>query len=574
MKKISLLSYLLLITAIYNLNAQSSIPLPSNAQIMWHNAERVMLIHWGPATWQNLEYDNRTTNLNDIHPSAYSTDQWCEVARSWGATMIIFAAKHIGGFCWWQTQTSNYGVKELKWKDGKADVMKDLSISCKKYGLLLGVYISTNDDSWSTDMGSEEIYKGTSGQETYNKLFRQQLTEILSNYGKISEIWFDGNCKINVKDILDRYASDAVVFQSKDASLRWAGNEEGIVPYPNWYTLNKEELNLGNTTALASDVNGEVYAPVEANVPLLNNKGHKWFWSIDSDSLLMSVEQLMKIYYKSVGRGSSLVLNATPDTSGLIPLSHSKVYEDFGKEINKRFLFPVRFSSGKINFMYLQLREPTNINHILIQEDLVYGQRILEYEVKGLTNGKWVSLCKGSSVGNKRINFFKDIVVEAVKLNIINCKDTPIIKLFAAYNVQTNLNDIRSYFTLTEPVPVDYWDKDSFIDDSYKEVNIDLTDYIYQDGEYILSFDQLSKDYRTDKSADLQFSDVTLEIHEKTHILHNKTNKHTIKQINASQFLISLSQQTLKEFPVRFKAKIKNYGPNSVGEITLKRLGN
>ena len=572
MKKLIFYSLVLFLTYNCGLKAQNDIPLPSNAQIVWHNCERIMFVHWGMATWQNREYDNHSTNLDDVHPSKYSTDQWCEVARSWGATMIIFVAKHAGGFCWWQTNTTDYGVKELKWKDGKADVMKDLSASCKKYGLLLGVYIYPGDDKWGAGIGSGGICEDSTKQEAYNKVFRQQLTEVLSNYGQISEVWFDGNCKIKVTDILEKYAPDAVVFQGEDASLRWVGNEDGKAPYPNWYTLNKEDLLLGNSTALASDVNGNAYAPIEVDVPLLKNKGHKWFWSEGSDSLLLSVSQLMNLYYNSVGRGSTLLLNSTPDTSGVIPESHCKVYKAFGEEINKRFLFPIKFTKGKANFIYLQLRQPTKINHAVIQEDVTFGQRILEYEILGKTNGKWITLSKGTSVGNKRIDFFDDTEVEAVKLNVTASKDTPQIKLFAIYNVSTRLDDLSSYSTLSTPVRVDYWDKNSFLPNTYKEIEIDLTPYAYQTGEYILSFDQLSMDYAINKSSALQFTDVSLEMYGKNYELNNKKRNSSIKQLNASQFLITHSQQTLKNFPIKFHAKIKNSGAQSMGDITLKKV--
>lgn len=545
--------------------SSQNIPLPSQAQLMWHNGERIMFVHWGMATWQNREYDNHTTNLDDVHPSKYNTDQWCEVARSWGATMIIFVAKHTGGFCWWQTNTSDYGVKQLKWKDGKADVMEDLSKSCKKYGLRLGVYIYPGDDRWGAGIGSGGICEDASKQKAYNKIFRQQLKEVLTNYGKISEVWFDGNCKIPVKDILEEYAKDAVIFQGEQASLRWVGNEDGIAPYPNWYSLDEKDLKKGNATALNSDVNGDAYAPVEIDVPLLKNKGHKWFWSVDSDSLLLSVEQLMNLYYKSVGRGSVLLLNSTPDTSGLIPQSHCQIYKAFGDEIIRRFSFPLKMTKGTANTMQFLFKEPTLCNHITIEEDLAFGQRILEYVVKGKQDGKWITLCKGTSVGSKRIEYFKDVVLDAIKLEITKFKDTPVIKHFMVFNVQTSLTDLILENEDWRPVQVSYWDKNSFNERDFNDFTIDLTDYANNVGEYVLSFNQLSMDYAANKSSRLIFEDIQLEIYGKKH-------NDLVKQIAPNQFLITNSQQTLKEYPIIFKAKIKHSGANSVGEINLRKI--
>ena len=583
-KLLTIVSILLAITAIAY--SQNNVPLPSKAQLSWHESERIMFVHWGMATWQNREYDKHAIKdvkqinnsdvafsindcdhsyLQNINIDKLNTDQWCDVARSWGAKMIIFVAKHTGGFCWWQTNTTNYGVKELNWKNGKGDVMRDLSNSCKKYGLKLGVYIYPGDDHWGAGIGSGGVTKDTSLQQGYNAIFRQQLTEVLSRYGDISEVWFDGNCKIPVKDILDTYAPNAVVFQGSEASLRWVGNENGIAPYPNWYTLSCEDLKQGNSTALSSDINGECYAPVEIDVPLLKNKGHKWFWSKDCDSLLLSVEQLMNLYYKSVGRGSVLLLNSTPDTTGLIPQSHYDVYKAFGKEIAKRFDNPISFTHGKGNKLVLKFSKPQNINHVIIEEDLQYGQRVLEYEICGKMKGKWYKICNGKSIGSKRIEFFKDTKVTELELVITKAKGVPHIKRFASFNVQTNLQDLVKQDNKSKPIQVGYWDKNSFVDTEYREIQIDLTEYANTIGEYLLSFNQISMDYFNGKSSTLEFKEIEFNI-------YGQKNNDFIRKINDTQFLITNSQQTLKEFPIIFKTKIKHSGANSVGEITLQKL--
>ena len=277
---------------------KETLPLPSKAQLRWQQHEQIMFVHISPATWQGREYDNHSYPISKINPSKLNTDQWCEVANSWGAKQIVFVAKHVGGFCWWQTNTTDYSIKNIPWKNGKGDVLKDLSESCKKYGLDLGVYIYPGDDQWGAGIGSGGITSDPSKQAEYNRVFRQQLTEVLTKYGPIHEVWFDGNCQIPVGDILDKYASDAVIFQGEKANIRWVGNEDGVAPDPNWYTVKKSDLNTGVSTALHSDVNGDCYAPIEVDVPILNNKGHKWFWAPGTDHLLMTVEQLMKLYYK------------------------------------------------------------------------------------------------------------------------------------------------------------------------------------------------------------------------------------------------------------------------------------
>ena len=138
------------------------IPLPSKAQLRWQNYEQTMFVCLDPCTWQGREYDNHSTPLIRINPTELNTDQWCEVAKSWGARLILFVAKHTGGFCWWQTNTTDYGIKNTPWKNGKGDVLKQLSESCKKYGLDLGIYVYPGDETWGAGIGSGGVTKDPS----------------------------------------------------------------------------------------------------------------------------------------------------------------------------------------------------------------------------------------------------------------------------------------------------------------------------------------------------------------------------------------------------------------------------
>ena len=164
---------------------EKKLAVPSDVQLKWQNNELTMFVHFGPATWQDHEYDDLSTPLERINPKKLSTDQWAQVAKSFGAKMIIFVAKHTGGFCWWQTNTTHYSIKNTPWKNGKGDVMKDLSQSCKKYGLELGVYLSPEDRYLNVGMGGKA--RDSSFQQQYEKIYREQLTELLTRYGDIRE---------------------------------------------------------------------------------------------------------------------------------------------------------------------------------------------------------------------------------------------------------------------------------------------------------------------------------------------------------------------------------------------------
>ncbi|MCK5000329.1 MAG: alpha-L-fucosidase, partial [Anaerohalosphaera sp.] len=220
---------------------------PSEAQYLYHEQERIMFIHLSPATWQGNEWDNWSTPLERIDPAKLDTDQWCRVARSWDAKTILYVAKHVGGFCWWQTKTSPYSIKNTPYKVGKGDVLNELAVSCKKFGLKLGIYIYPCDrEYWGTPVGSGGRTNDPSKQTQYNKMFRQQYIEVLSRFkddpGFINELWFDGSCIIPLSDIIEKYAPNAAVLQSPDATIRWCGTESGKLGYPAWNSLAEKDL--------------------------------------------------------------------------------------------------------------------------------------------------------------------------------------------------------------------------------------------------------------------------------------------------------------------------------------------
>ena len=210
----------------------SNLAKPTTAQLTWQDAEIGMFIHFAPNTWQDQVGDDLSTPLSAINPDKLDTDQWARVAKSMEAKYIVFVAKHIGGFCWWQTSTTDYSAKSLKWRAGRGDIMADLAKSCRKYGLKLGVYLSPMDRKFGTETGGRATTPQK--QREYESMFRTQLTELLSKYGEIFEVWFDGSLAFGVDDILKKYAPNAVVFQGPQASIRWVGNEEGYAPYPAW----------------------------------------------------------------------------------------------------------------------------------------------------------------------------------------------------------------------------------------------------------------------------------------------------------------------------------------------------
>lgn len=473
---------------------------PTKQQIEWHQMEQTMFITYGPAAWQNHEYDDLSTPLNEINPELLDTDQWCETALLWGAKMILFVAKHTGGFCWWQTDTVDYGVRNIPWKDGKGDVLADLSVSCKKYGLKLAVYISPSDEMWGAYIGGCGKTKDPARQESYNAAFRKQLEEVLSRYGEMTEIWFDGSCNIEVGDILEKYAPNSIIFQGPHANIRWCGTERGSLPLNAWNTISKADIESGVATSVHSTPDGDAWAGLEVDTTLYD---HFWFWSESNETKRKSLKQLMKIYYSSVGRGGLLLLNSSPNTKGLIPDGDVARYREFGEEVARRFNKDYPQVSGSSNQVELCFDKPTEINHVILMEDIAEGERVRNYAVEAKVDGEWIVVFEGQQIGYKKIWVFNPVVTECVRINVRESVDTPLIKLLSAFSVECDdlqeLIETQNEGTLTYDAEtgewvsrdvgkkIGQWSKEDFVNGEMP-FEYDISPYIPQAGQYTISF--------------------------------------------------------------------------------------
>jgi len=420
---------------------------PTQAQYQYQERERIMFVHLSPASWQGVEWDRETTPLKDINPKQLDTDQWAEAAKSFGAKTILYVAKHVGGFCWWQTETSAYSIKNTPYKGGKGDVLDELIASCKKNDLQMGIYIYPGDQKkWGNRVGTGGVTKDPSKQEAYNKVFRGQYTEALSRFKDnpdlLNELWFDGSCKIDITDIIKKYAPDAVNLQGPLANVRWCGNESGVLPYPAWNSLTKKDLNTGLATVKQSNPDGDAWAPLEVDIP---NMGRHWIWSSENEGKMRSVKNLLTLYYKSVGRGGVFLLNSSPTTTGLIPKSHIKIYKDFGDDLKKRFANPIGETNGFGNKYIIKFDKPQTINQFMLREDYRYGERIRRFDVKVKNEkGEWQLVNRGSAVGYKRLVVFDDVVATEVSLEIVSNVGIPIVREFKVYKLEGD-NDFLKF---------------------------------------------------------------------------------------------------------------------------------
>jgi len=405
-----------------------NLAVPSPQQVAWHQTEIGMFIHWAPNVYQDQEYDDLSTPLEQINPTELDTDQWVAVAQSMGAKYIVMVAKHVGGFCMWQTDTCEYGIKNTPWRNGEGDVLRDLAASCSKQGMKLGIYLSPQDQYNGAQLAGR--CETPEAQEKYNQIYRTQLVEVLSQYGDIFEVWFDGGQEIEVGDILEQYVPNAVYFQSKHASIRWVGNEEGIATYPAWNAVRADsDAARGLGTIQHSDPNGEVWIPMECDARIRNT----WFWNTTNDHTVKSLDHLVELYYRSVGNGAVLLLNANPDRTGKIPDADVERAKEFGDEIKKRFAQVLGRTSGVGNTLEIEFNEPTQIDHVIIREDIQFGERIRAYEVLGFDGTEWFKLCSGTAVGHKRIERFGVVTLEKLRLNVLKAAAEPRVAEFSTY---------------------------------------------------------------------------------------------------------------------------------------------
>ena len=301
---------------------------PSEEQIKWHEMERNAFIHFGPNTFTDKEWGYGDVPAEKFDPSELNAEQWVKTIKEAGLKGVILTAKHHDGFCLWPSKYTEYSVKNSPWKNGKGDLVKDVSDACKKYGLKFGIYLSPWDRNSS-------IY----GTPEYVEYFRNQLTELLTNYGDIFEVWFDGanggtgyyggadeKRSVDRKTYYDWPTTNALVkelqphaliFSDAGPDIRWCGNEEGVAGETNWALLNRDEAWPGwprYKELTPGHENGNYWVPAEINTSIRPG----WFYHKSEDHKVKDLSWLMDYYYESVGRNGTALLNFPVDDRGLI----------------------------------------------------------------------------------------------------------------------------------------------------------------------------------------------------------------------------------------------------------------
>ncbi|MGB7212140.1 MAG: alpha-L-fucosidase [Gemmatimonadales bacterium] len=448
---------------------------PTAAQAAWQDLEIGMFVHFAPNTWTDKEYDDLSLSPADVVTDV-DAEQWADVAVSLGAKYVVLVAKHAGGYCLWQTDTTDYSIKNSPWKGGRGDAMADLSRACKARGLGLGVYLSPRDDKHGAGVSGR--CKTPEAQAAYDTLYRQQLTEVLGRYGPIVELWLDGNSVVPTGDIVARLQPDTMVFQGPQATIRWVGNEDGFAPYPCWNTLRAEDAVGGSATALQGDPDGDVWVPVESDVSV---RRPDWFWSTTDEKNLLSLEEMVEIYYRSVGHGTQLLLNFPPDRTGRIPVADAARAREFGDLIRHRFGTPVAEVSGHGKKLTIEFGVERRVDHVVLQEDIAQGERVRSYEIEARIDDKWRVIGAGSAIGQKHIQPIGGVVADALRLHVRHNDGTPQLRRVAVYDVGAEPPKTwNARPELTGDDVVAEWTGDRF--------DLDLTTHIDRAAQYRIRF--------------------------------------------------------------------------------------
>lgn len=424
------------------------LPKPTPPQLAWQQAEVGLVYHYDLHVFEGKQYSqnaNRRAPITDIdmfNPQEYNTDQWIEMAAAMGARFAIITASHETGFRLWQSDANPYSMKALKWRNGQGDVVGDFIDSCHKYRIKPGVYLGAR---WNSHLGVLDFKvqpRAKITQAAYNRLIEKEVEEICSRYGELFEIWFDGGILApelggpDVLPIFEKHQPDCLFYHSRQRSdARWGGSESGTVGYPCWATMpfKGSRGHVDRNLLKHGDPNGKYWSPAMADAPLRN---HEWFWEPDDEHKIYPLNSLVNMYYKSVGRNATLILGAVPDDRGLIPDADSRRMAELGKEIRRRFGKPLAKTKGRGTTIELKLKRPAKINHVIIMEDINFGERVRKYTLEAFVPGnKWQRICDGTSVGHKRIQKFESVQAKKVRFRITESIAKPKIRKLAVYNV-------------------------------------------------------------------------------------------------------------------------------------------
>lgn len=458
---------------------------PSERQLAWQSLEYYAFIHFGPNTFLGKEWGDGTADPAIFNPTELDANQWVKTIKAAGMKGLIITAKHHDGFCLWPTKTTSYSVSASPWRGGKGDLVREVADACHREGIKLGVYLSPWDRNHPTYGDSP----------AYNKVFFSQLTELLSNYGVLFEVWFDGangegpNGKVQQYDWESNYnlvrkLQPNAVIAVMGPDVRWCGNEAGKGRDPEWSVLpvtatsqnviaensqqkagtgmfvpkNAKGSDLGSRDKLMNSP-ALIWYPSEVDTSIRPG----WFYHTEQDDKVKTPEKLEQIYYSSIGMNASLLLNIPPDKRGLIHENDIKNLMLFKEKMDRTFkdnlALLATFSSKQSNrktslklltdrdnrtywttkktdstaVIELKFQKPQVFDRLLLQENIMEGQRVENFRLDVFEDGNWKQLAVGKTIGYKRIMCFKETTAQKVRIVIISSRSNPQLSELGLY---------------------------------------------------------------------------------------------------------------------------------------------
>ena len=397
-----------------------NIPVPSAKQLAFMDWEVGVFFHFGIRTFYegHADWDGKPMDPAAFCPAALDCGQWIRTAAAGGARYAVLTAKHHDGFALWPSACSGYSVKNTPWRDGRGDVVGEFVAACRAYGLKTGLYYSPAQFG-SSKMKSEE----------YDDYFINQITELLTHYGKIDYLWFDGcGCDghsfdaARIVKAIRGLQPDILLFNMWDPDTRWVGNEDGVAPPDAGYAADGRFL------------------PYECDCKI---RPPHWFWSENDAHTLRPLSDLEGLYELSVGRGGNLLINIGPDRRGLLPEADAARFAAFGERIRNRFAHPLPADITLTDAAAeISAWPPLTADTLVLEEDLSRGQRIERFTVT-FACGSDVRLCEGSRVGHKRI----------VRFPAVTLGYGPSIKIEVSGAEGCRLKQVRLYGRTEEAAP-------------------------------------------------------------------------------------------------------------------------
>ncbi|MFS8005023.1 putative alpha-L-fucosidase [Helianthus anomalus] len=449
------------------------LPLPTSHQLSWQLSEMALFLHFGTNTFTDSEWGTGQADPSVFNPTRLNATQWVTVAKENGFSRVILTAKHHDGFCLWPSDYTDYCVRSSNWRNGSGDVVGDLAMAARENGVQLGLYLSP----WDRHEG---VYGKTL---EYNEYYMAQMTELLTRYGNVNEVWLDGAKGEGEKDmeyffenwfsLIHQLQPSAVIFSDAGPDVRWVGDEGGYASTTCWSLFNCSNAAIGNTDSRYSqggDQLGHDWVPPECDVSIRPG----WFWH--SSESPKSATELLELYYNSVGRNCLLLLNVPPNSSGLISEEDVKVLREFtdlrrsifshnvaktaivsasstrGGYNDTRFAARLILDEGIFTYwapnknkspweIYLDFQEPVSFNVVQIQEPIQMGQRIAKFHVDVVNeDGGWSEVFNGTTVGYRRLLRFQMVKTQGLRLVIDKARADPLVAYLGVHVDTVSIN--------------------------------------------------------------------------------------------------------------------------------------